>query len=158
VDAPDFNLGLEARLKAAGIKSIHFICPSIWAWRGGRARKMAQAVDHVLCLFPFEPALLQAHGVAATFVGHPLADAIPLQVPRAASRAQLGLAKGDTVVALLPGSRRSEIQYIAPAFLQPWPCCTASGPHCASCCQVGARPLLKLLAARHAPGVLLQWL
>ena len=87
VDAPDFNLGLETRLKAAGIKTIHFICPSIWAWRGGRARKLAASVDHVLCLFPFEPDLLRAHGVPATFVGHPLADAIPLVPPRAASRA-----------------------------------------------------------------------
>ncbi len=118
VDAPDFNLGLEQRLKFAGIKSIHFVCPSIWAWRGGRARKMAQSVDHVLCLFPFEPALLQQHGVAATFVGHPLADAIPLQPPRAASRRLLGLAEGDQVVAVLPGSRRSEIEAIAPRFLQ----------------------------------------
>jgi lipid-A-disaccharide synthase len=66
IDAPDFNLGLEARLKATGIKTVHFICPSIWAWRGGRARKMAASCDHVLCLFPFEPALLQAHGVAAS--------------------------------------------------------------------------------------------
>ena len=117
VDAPDFNLGLELRLKQAGIKTVHFICPSIWAWRGGRARKMAASCDHVLCLFPFEPALLQAHGVAATFVGHPLADAIPLVPPRAASRAALGLAEHDTVVAVLPGSRCSEMQAIAPAFL-----------------------------------------
>lgn len=118
VDAPDFNLGLEKRLKAAGIKTIHFVCPSIWAWRGGRAKKMAASCDHVLCLFPFEPALLHRHGVAATFVGHPLADAIALQPPRAASRAALGFAEADEVVAVLPGSRRSEIQYIAPAFLQ----------------------------------------
>jgi lipid-A-disaccharide synthase len=118
IDAPDFNLGLEARLKAAGMKTIHFICPSIWAWRGGRARRMAASCDHVLCLFPFEPELLRAHGVAATFVGHPLADAIPLQPPRAASRALLGLHESDTMVAVLPGSRRSEIQYIAPQFLQ----------------------------------------
>jgi lipid-A-disaccharide synthase len=114
VDAPDFNLGLEARLKAAGIKSIHFVCPSIWAWRGGRAKKMAASCDHVLCLFPFEPELLQAHGVAASYVGHPLADTIPLQPPRAAARAALGLAGDASVVAVLPGSRRSEIQYIAP--------------------------------------------
>jgi lipid-A-disaccharide synthase len=117
VDAPDFNLGLERRLKAAGVKTIHFVCPSIWAWRGGRARKMAASCDHVLCLFPFEPELLRAQGVAASYVGHPLADVIPLEPPRAVSRAALGLADSDTVVALLPGSRRSEIQYIAPAFL-----------------------------------------
>ncbi len=118
VDAPDFNLELEARLKTAGTRSIHFICPSIWAWRGERVKKMAHSVDHVLCLFPFEPALLARHGIAATYVGHPLADAIPLEVPRAAARLALGLADSDCVVALLPGSRRSEIQYIAPLFLQ----------------------------------------
>ncbi len=118
VDAPDFNLGLERQLKAAGVRTIHFVCPSIWAWRGGRAKKMAASCDHVLCLFPFEPELLQRHGVAASFVGHPLADAIPLDPPRAAARAALGLAEGDTVVALLPGSRRGEITHIAPAFLQ----------------------------------------
>jgi lipid-A-disaccharide synthase len=118
VDAPDFNLGLEKRLKAAGLKTIHFVCPSIWAWRGSRAKKMAASCDHVLCLFPFEPELLQRHGVAATYVGHPLADAIPPDPPRAAARAALGLSAIDTVVAVLPGSRRSEIQYIAPAFLQ----------------------------------------
>ena len=118
VDAPDFNLDLEARLKVAGTKAIHFICPSIWAWRGERVHKMARSVDHVLCLFPFEPALLARHGIAATYVGHPLADAIPLQVPRAAARRALGLADSNTVVALLPGSRRSEIDCIAPLFLQ----------------------------------------
>ncbi len=117
VDAPDFNFGLETSLKAAGIRTVHFVCPSIWAWRRERVRKLAAAADHVLCLFPFEPALLAAHGVAATFVGHPLADRIPLQTPRAAARAALGLAEGDTVVALLPGSRRSEIRYIAPPLL-----------------------------------------
>ena len=118
VDAPDFNLELEARLKAAGTKAIHFICPSIWAWRGERVKKIAKSVDHVLCLFPFEPALLAQHGIAATYVGHPLADAIPLEPPCAAARQALGLAAGDRVVALLPGSRRSEIAYIAPLFLQ----------------------------------------
>ena len=118
VDAPDFNLDLEARLKAAGTKAIHFICPSIWAWRGERVAKIAKSVDHVLCLFPFEPALLARQGIAATYVGHPLADAIPLEPPRAAARQALGLSADDSVVALLPGSRRSEIQYIAPLFLQ----------------------------------------
>jgi len=118
VDAPDFNLDLEAGLKAEGTKAIHFICPSIWAWRGERVSKIAKSVDHVLCLFPFEPALLAQHGIAATYVGHPLADAIPLEAPRSAARQSLGLTATDRVVALLPGSRRSEIQYIAPLFLQ----------------------------------------
>jgi len=118
IDAPDFNFALEAQLKAQGIKAIHFVCPSIWAWRGERIEKIRRSVDHVLCLFPFEPALLQQAGIAATYVGHPLADAIPLEPPRAASRAALGLGERDTVVALLPGSRRSEIRYIAEPLLQ----------------------------------------
>ena len=117
VDAPDFNLDLEGRLKAAGTKTIHFVCPSIWAWRGERVAKIARSVDHVLCLFPFEPELLARHGIAATYVGHPLADAIALEPPRAAARQALGLSAGDGVIALLPGSRRSEIQYIAPRIL-----------------------------------------
>jgi len=118
VDAPDFNFGLEAPLKAAGIRTVHFVCPSIWAWRGERVKKLAAAADHVLCLYPFEPALLAQHGVAATFVGHPMADKVPLDVPRAAARQSLALAAQDTVVALLPGSRRSEIRHIAPTLLQ----------------------------------------
>jgi lipid-A-disaccharide synthase len=117
VDAPDFNLDLEARLKAAGIPTVHFVCPSVWAWRGARVHRLARSVDHVLCLFPFEPDLLRSHGVAASYVGHPLADAIPLQPPRQAARVALGYADEDQVVAVLPGSRRSEISYIAPTFL-----------------------------------------
>jgi len=160
VDAPDFNLGLEARLKAAGIKSIHFVCPSIWAWRGGRAKKMAASVDHVLCLFPFEPELLRAHGVAATFVGHPLADAIPLVPPRAAARAQLGLGESGAVVAVLPGSRRSEIQYIAPAFLQAVARLHAQRPALRFVLPLapGLRAMVEPLLAAHAPGVPLQLL
>lgn len=114
VDAPDFNFGLETRLRASGLKTVHFVCPSIWAWRGERVQKLKAAADHVLCLFPFEPELLHRHGIAATYVGHPLADAIPLDVPRAAARAALGLTDADTVVALLPGSRASEVKHIAP--------------------------------------------
>jgi len=117
IDAPDFNFGLETRLRAGGIKTVHFVCPSIWAWRGERVAKLSAAADHVLCLFPFEPALLRQHGVAASYVGHPLADAIPLTPPRAAARQLLGLADDDTVVALLPGSRRSEIKHIAPRLI-----------------------------------------
>jgi lipid-A-disaccharide synthase len=118
VDAPDFNLDLEAQLKQAGIKAIHFVCPSIWAWRGGRVKRIARSVDHVLCLFPFEPELLQRAGIAASFVGHPLADVIPLQPPRAEARLRLGLGEHEPVIALLPGSRQGEIRHIAPAFLQ----------------------------------------
>jgi lipid-A-disaccharide synthase len=160
VDAPDFNLGLEARLKAAGLKTIHFICPSIWAWRGGRAARMAASVDHVLCLFPFEPELLHAHGIASSYVGHPLADAIPLLPPRAAARAALGLAEGDAVVAVLPGSRRSEIQYIAPVFLQAVAQLHRERPSLRFVLPLapGLRPKVAELQARHAAGVPLQLL
>ena len=113
VDAPDFNLDLEARLKAGGIRTVHFVSPSIWAWRGKRIEKIRQAVDAVLCIFPFEPEIYAKSGIAAHYVGHPLADTIPLEVPRTEARAALGLGD-ESVVALLPGSRRSEIQYIAP--------------------------------------------
>ena len=118
VDAPDFNLGLAQRLRSAGIPTVHFVCPSIWAWRGGRVRQLARSADHVLCLFPFEPELLRAHGVQATYVGHPLADVIPLNPPRAAAREALGLPEQAQVIALLPGSRRSEIETIAPGMLE----------------------------------------
>jgi len=118
VDAPDFNFGLEARLRAAGIRTVHFVCPSIWAWRPERIETIRRAADHVLCLFPFEPEILHRAGIGASYVGHPLADAIPMEPPRAAAREALGLAEeGDTVIALLPGSRRSEIQHIAPALI-----------------------------------------
>ena len=117
VDVPDFNLGLEARLKKAGTRTIHFVSPSIWAWRGGRIHKIREAVDHVLCLFPFEPEIYQRAGIAASYVGHPLADAIPLEVPREAARAALGLPLDARVIALLPGSRRGEVRHIAPALL-----------------------------------------
>ena len=113
VDAPDFNLALEARLKANGMKTIHFICPSIWAWRADRVEKIRRSVDHMLCIFPFEPALLASHGIAATYVGHPLASVIPMQADRAGARAKLGLREDDCVVAVLPGSRKSEIDYLA---------------------------------------------
>ncbi|GAA0753798.1 lipid-A-disaccharide synthase [Ideonella azotifigens] len=159
VDAPDFNFGLETALRAGGLRTVHFVCPSIWAWRGERVKKLAAAADHVLCLFPFEPALLAEHGVAATFVGHPLADLIPLAPPREAARQALGLGAGDTIVALLPGSRRSEIRHIAPALLQAavqmaaaWP--VQRGPlRFVVPVAPGLRPLLLPLLAQHAPGL-----
>lgn len=118
VDAPDFNLGLEARLKARGVKTVHFVSPSIWAWRGGRIKKIHRSVDHMMCLFPFEPKIYHDAGIEASFVGHPLADAIPLEVPRVEARATLGIADSVPLVAVLPGSRPGEIQQIAPCFLQ----------------------------------------
>ena len=118
VDAPDFNLGLETALKEGGIRTVHFVCPSIWAWRAERVEKIRRAADHVLCIFPFEPALLAQHGIDATYVGHPLANVIPMQPDRLAARQKLGLAPDDTVVAILPGSRQSEVKYLALRFFQ----------------------------------------
>ena len=118
VDAPDFNLDLEADLRAAGIKCLHFVAPSVWAWRPKRVEKIKRCTDHVLCIFPFEPELLARHGIAATYVGHPLANLIPLVPDRAAARAALGLPDGVPVLAVLPGSRASEIQYLAPRFFE----------------------------------------
>jgi lipid-A-disaccharide synthase len=118
VDAPDFNLDLEHDLKAAGIKTVHFVSPSVWAWRPERIEKIRRSVDHVLCIFPFELELLKQHGIGATYVGHPLANVIPMTPDRAAARQALGLAAEDRVVAILPGSRKSEIQYLAFRFFQ----------------------------------------
>ena len=128
VDAPDFNLELEANLKQGGIRTVHFVCPSIWAWRADRVDKIRRSADHVLCIFPFEPALLAQHGIAATYVGHPLADVIPLEPDRAAARARLGLGAEDTVVAILPGSRASEVQYLAARFFEAAACLVKERP------------------------------
>ena len=118
VDAPDFNLDLEAALKAQGIKTVHLVAPTVWAWRPERIAQIRRSVDHVLCIFPFEPALLAQHGIAATYVGHPLAGVIPRVSERCAARAALGLAESDLVVAILPGSRRSEIKHLARRFFE----------------------------------------
>ena len=118
VDAPDFNFDLEARLKKAGIKTLHFVSPSFWAWRPEKLLKLKAAADHVLCLFPFEPELLAEHGIAATYVGHPLAKVIPMQPDRTAARRVLGLDEHATVVALLPGSRAPEVKCLLSGLFQ----------------------------------------
>lgn len=117
VDAPDFNLGLEEDLRSAGVRTVHFVCPSIWAWRPERVHKIRRAADHVLCIFPFEPDLLARHGIPSTYVGHPLANTLPMEPDQAGARRALGLPEQGEVLALLPGSRGSEIQYLAPRFL-----------------------------------------
>ncbi|HEY7888257.1 MAG TPA: lipid-A-disaccharide synthase [Steroidobacteraceae bacterium] len=117
IDAPTFNLGVAKRLKRQGVTTVQYVAPQVWAWRPGRARKIGRAVDLVLCLLPFETAVYSRHGVSAAFVGHPLADQIPLEVDRAAARAELGLEESATVVALLPGSRVGEIERLAADFL-----------------------------------------
>jgi lipid-A-disaccharide synthase len=118
VDAPDFNLDLERRLKEHGVATVHFISPSIWAWRPKRIDKIRAAVDHMLCVFPFESRIYADAGVAASYVGHPLADVVPLEPPRAAARAALGLADDTTVLALLPGSRGSEVEQHTRVFAE----------------------------------------
>lgn len=117
VDAPDFNLDLEIRLREAGVRTAHFISPSIWAWRGGRMARIRRACEHMLCVFPFEEALYREAGIGATYVGHPLADVIPEHPDRSGARAALGLDDDAEVVALLPGSRRSELSYLAERFI-----------------------------------------
>jgi lipid-A-disaccharide synthase len=117
VDSSDFNLGLERQLKDAGIPAIHYVSPSVWAWRGWRVRKIARSVNHILCMFPFEQPLYEKAGVPVTYVGHPLADVIPLEPKKDEARAQLRLPSGKLIVALLPGSRRSEMHYMASAFV-----------------------------------------
>lgn len=117
IDAPDFNLGIERWLKQRGVRTVHDVSPSIWAWRQGRAAKIGESADRVLCLFPMEPPIYAQHGVAARFIGHPLADAIPLQPDRAAARAALGESSDTPILALLPGSRLGEIRRMLPDFV-----------------------------------------
>ena len=118
VDAPDFNLALETSLKQAGIPTMHFISPSIWAWRGGRIRKIAAAVSHMLVVFPFEEKIYRDAGIAVTYVGHPLAEVIPMTPDVNGARSTLGLPANATVVAILPGSRLSELKYNAVPFIE----------------------------------------
>ena len=118
VDASDFNLALERRLKDAGVPAVHYVSPSVWAWRGWRVRKIARSVSRILVMFPFEQPLYEKAGVPVTYVGHPLADLIPLEPKKHEARAALRLPTGKLIVALLPGSRRSEMQYMAQTFIQ----------------------------------------
>jgi lipid-A-disaccharide synthase len=119
VDAPDFNLWLERRLRRAGIATVHYVSPSVWAWRGGRVKRIAQAVDRLLALFPFEPAIYAKHDVQVSYVGHPLADVLPLESQRAAARERLDLTNAPgPVFALLPGSRQSEVAFMAATFIR----------------------------------------
>ena len=118
VDAPDFNFWLERKLKNHGIPTIHYVSPSIWAWRGGRMGKIKRAVSHVLALFPFEPALYEKAGVAVTYVGHPLADELPLKPSKTVAREILKIEKNKLVIAMLPGSRQSEVKQHADLLIK----------------------------------------
>ncbi|RKT60671.1 lipid-A-disaccharide synthase [Azonexus fungiphilus] len=118
IDAPDFNLGLETALKSAGVPTIHYVSPSIWAWRGGRIHKIGRAVRRVLALFPMEPPLYEKAGIPVTYVGHPMADSIPLETSRQAVREKLALPRDYPIIALLPGSRRGELETMGELFVQ----------------------------------------
>lgn len=118
VDAPDFNLALEKSLKRRGVPAIHYVGPSIWAWRGGRIRKIGASVSRILALFPFEPPLYEKANIPVSYVGHPLADILPLEDGREQARQLLGLPAATPVFALLPGSRQSELQYMADTFIE----------------------------------------
>ena len=117
-DYPGFNLGLEGQLKDAGIPTVHFVSPQIWAWRGGRIKKIIRSVSHMLVIFPFEEEIYRQAGVPVTYIGHPLAELIPMKPDPAAARAALGLPEGVRIVTVMPGSRMGELKYLAAPFIE----------------------------------------
>jgi lipid-A-disaccharide synthase len=154
VDYKEFNLGLARQLKRAGLTTVQYVSPQVWAWRQGRVRTIGESVDLVLCLFPFEPAFYREHGVSAAFVGHPLADQIPLLVDRAAARAELGIDASARVLAVLPGSRRGEVEKLAGVFAGAAELLGARFPGLVSVAPMVTPALRSLFAARsarHAP-------
>lgn len=158
IDSPDFTLGVERRLRKAGLRTVHYVSPSIWAWRAGRIHGIARAADHVLCLLPFEPEIYRAYGIPATFVGHPMADAIPLAPDRARARAALGLAPatGAGLVALLPGSRMGEAERLGAEFAAAAALLAARHPgleFIAAMASASIRSCFTAQLARHAPGL-----
>ncbi len=156
IDAPEFNLGVARRLRAAGFTTVQYVSPQVWAWRQGRVRSMRSAVDLVLCLLPFEKRFYDAQGLRAEFVGHPLADAIPLEVDRATARAGLALPADAPLVALLPGSRRGEVTRLAGDFAQTVRWLHAARPalgFVAPMANAAAREIFAAALARLAPGI-----
>ena len=150
VDYKEFNLGLAKQLKRAGLTTVQYVSPQVWAWRQGRVRTIGASVDLVLCLFPFEPAFYREHGVQAAFVGHPLADQIPMSVDRAAARAELGLDPEARVLAVLPGSRRGEVEKLADVFAGAAELLAARFPGLVSIAPMVTPALRDLFAARCA--------
>lgn len=155
IDAPDFNLGLERRLRERGLKTVHVVSPSVWAWRQGRVRGIAQSVDLMLCLLPFEPKFYAEHQVRAEYIGHPLASELDDRVSAAEARRALGLGEGGPVVAILPGSRGSELKYLGSVFAQAATALQARFPELRFLTPV-AKPRLRAgleaAIAEHAPG------
>ncbi|WP_416048777.1 lipid-A-disaccharide synthase [Cupriavidus basilensis] len=149
VDAPDFNFGLEVPLRRAGIPVVHFVSPSIWAWRGGRIRTIARAVDHILCLFPFEPEIYARAGIPATYVGHPLADVIPMVPDTQGAREKLGLPAGPRVVAVLPGSRQSEVRNLGATFFAAMARMHSMDGNLAFVLPVASAPLREIVVGLH---------
>ncbi|GAB2903818.1 lipid-A-disaccharide synthase [Microvirgula curvata] len=143
IDAPDFNLGLETALKRGGVRTVHYVSPSIWAWRGERIHKIKRAVDHVLALFPMEAPLYKAAGVPVTYVGHPYADNFDLEPDREAARKVLRVAQDVPVFAVLPGSRVSEVDYMAPLFIATMRRLLASRPDAQFVVPIATRPTME---------------
>lgn len=158
IDSPDFTLGVERRLRMAGLRTVHYVSPSVWAWRAGRIHGIAKAADHILCLLPFEPEIYAAHGIPASFVGHPMADAIPFAPDRTVARAALGIAPaaGTEVVALLPGSRMGEVERLGGEFAAAAALLAARHPGLEFIAAMASAPIHECFAAqlaRHAPGL-----
>ena len=156
IDSPEFNLRVAAALKRRGIPTVQYVSPQVWAWRQGRVRTIGEAVDLVLCVLPFEPAFYEAHAVRAVFVGHPLADRIPLESDAAAARATLGIEARGPVLAVLPGSRRSEVSRLGPPFAATLAWLQARRPaieFVAPMASAAARESFARALVEHAPGV-----
>jgi lipid-A-disaccharide synthase len=154
IDAPDFNLRVERDLRDRGIRTVHVNSPTLWAWRPGRVHGIARAVDLMLCLYPFEPALYERHGVRAAFIGHPLADQLDDTVAPPAARRALGLAEAGPLVSMLPGSRGSELRYLSEPFVGAAAWLHARIPDVRFVVPVARpdlRPVFEAAAARH-PG------
>ena len=156
IDAPDTNLRIARTLHAAGIPTVQYVSPQVWAWRQGRAQRMRESVDLVLCLLPFEKRFYDEHGIAAEFVGHPLADAIPVQVDRTGARTALGLPVEGKIIALLPGSRRGEVTRLAPDFVATAQWLSQHRPDIAliaPMANAGTRQIFSEVLQRDAPGL-----
>jgi lipid-A-disaccharide synthase len=156
IDSPEFNLRVAAQLKAAGVPTVQYVSPQVWAWRQGRVRTIGQSVDLVLCVLPFESRFYDAHDVRAVFVGHPLADRIPLESPQAPARAALGLDAAAPMIAVLPGSRRAEVTRLGTPFAATLSWLHARRPdvrYVAPMANPGVRAWFEQSLAQHAPQV-----